>query len=87
MYRISTLPQQAVGKAFHFFFFLGGGEGWRGLTINAPHTPLSVFKRRIQFLLITKLRKYGSHFWPRGEGKVGNKVEMDKAGYCVVSFL
>ena len=71
VYRIGTLPQQAVGKAFKFFL----GESWRSLTINATHMPLSVFKRRIQFLLITKLRKYGSHFWPRGEGKVGNKVE------------
>ena len=69
VYRISTLPQQAVGEAFYFFFFLGGG--WRGLTINTPHTPLLVLKRRIQFLLITKLRKYGSHFSAKKGGESG----------------
>ena len=26
LYRISTLPQQAIRKSFHFFF-CGGGEG------------------------------------------------------------
>ena len=52
----------------------GGGESLT-LAINASHTPLSVLKRRIQFLLITNWRMYGSHFWPRGgweSGRAGN---------------
>ena len=45
----------------------GGGEGESlTLTINASYTPLSVLKRRIQFLLITNWRMYRSHFWPKG---------------------
>ena len=66
----------------NFYTFIGsklvGGGGEREsltLTINASYTPLLVLKRRIQFLLITNWRMYGSHFWPKGRmgrGRTGN---------------
>ena len=59
---------------FHRVKVLVGGRGESlTLTINVSHTPLLVLKRRIQFLLITNWRRYGSHFWPKGERGGGER--------------
>ena len=72
------------GRGENFYTFIGsklvgGGGGSLTLTINASYTPLLVFKRRIQFLLITNWRRYGSHLWPRG-GWRGGEGESGKLG-------
>ena len=73
-----TGGDRGEGRGENFYTFIGSklwwGEGENlTLTINASYTPLLVLKRRIQFLLITNWRRYGSHFWPKGERGGGER--------------
>ena len=67
------------GKLLYLYRVKVSRGGSLTLTINASYTPLLVFKRRIQFLLITNWRRYGSHLWPRG-GWRGGEGESGKLG-------